>query len=90
MPPFKSRIFFLGKCNVPRKGTQWPGLGVSNVLRRGAQLSTRHIAVGLTTPHFLSDRQIFPAVLHRRRRAFLRFSSFSTSLQSEPRAAFFA
>ena len=53
----KAGFFSLGKSNVPRKGTQWFSLGVSNVLRL-VQLSTLYC--GPTTPHFLSDRQLFP------------------------------
>ena len=40
----KSGFFSLGKSNVPRKGTQWHGLGVSNVLQR-VHSCQRYIAV---------------------------------------------
>ena len=82
-PPFKRRFFFLGKSNVPRKGTQWPGLGVSNVLPR-VQLST---PCGLTTQlTFYAIVNFFPRFCIGRR-----FSTFfSRPLQSEPWAAFSA
>ena len=72
----KAPFFSLGKSNVPRKGTQWPGLGVSNVLRPGAVVSNA------TRSH---NSLTFYAIVNFFLRFCIgrRFSAFSGQLQSE-------
>ena len=85
----KAGFFSWEKVMSPEKGHNGP-VWAFRMCYDGCRVVNAPYCGRPTTPHFLSDRQLFPAVLHRRRRAFLRFSTFSTSLQSDPRAAFSA
>ena len=80
---FKSHFFSPGKSNVPRNRHKGTARGVSNVPRmQSCHFVNAVCGRGPTTRPFLSDRQLFPAVLHRA--AFLRFSTFFQPIAKRP------
>ena len=58
--PFKSRVFFLRKV-MPAERTTMGGVWAFQMCRDSSAV----VRSGLTTRPFLSDRQLFPPVLHR-------------------------
>ena len=80
-PLFKSRVF------PPREkvmSAERATMGGVWAFQMGAVTNCQ--PCGLTTRPFLSDRQLFPAVLHRA--AFLRFSTFFQAIEKRTLGAF--